>query len=65
MELTLFRLNEQHALQKALENLPDMEHVFFGGAGEDEDVINVDKDKTGSACRGEHPSPEPGTQQER
>ena len=41
MDLALFRLNEQLVLQKVLENLPDMEHMFLGEAGEDEDVINL------------------------
>ncbi|XP_070304212.1 uncharacterized protein [Salvelinus sp. IW2-2015] len=45
MELALFHLNEQLVLQKALENLPDIEHMFLGGAAEDEDVINVDEDE--------------------
>ena len=45
IELTFFRLNEQLFLQKALVNLPDMEHVLLGGAGEGKDVINVDEDK--------------------
>ena len=28
-----------------MKNLSDVEHMFLGGAGEDKDVINVDKDE--------------------
>jgi hypothetical protein len=45
IELTLFRLKKQLVLQKALENLSDVELVFLGGAGENEDVINVAEDE--------------------
>jgi hypothetical protein len=45
MELALLRHHKQLILQKKLKDLPDVEHVFLRGAGEDEDVINVDEDK--------------------
>ena len=45
MELSLLRLRKQLILQKALKKLPDMEHVFLGGTGEDKDVINVEEDE--------------------
>ena len=45
MELALLCFYKQLVLQKASENLSDVEHMFFGGAGEDEDVIEVDKDE--------------------
>ena len=45
MELLLLCLNKQLVLKEALKNLSAVEHMFLEGAGEDEDVINVDKDE--------------------
>ena len=45
MELALLCFYKHLVLQEALENLSDVEHMFLGGAGEDEDVIEVDKDE--------------------
>jgi hypothetical protein len=48
-------------LQEALENLLDVEHVFLGGAGEDQDVIEVDEDEPVHHVEEQH-EPESGTQ---
>jgi hypothetical protein len=32
--------------KEVLKNLSDVEHVFLGGAGEDEDVVKVDEDES-------------------
>ena len=45
MELALLCYYKQLVLQEALKNLSDVDHMFLGGAGEDEDVIMVDKNK--------------------
>ena len=45
MELALLCLDKQLILQKALKDQLDVEQVFLRGAGEDEDVINVDEDE--------------------
>jgi hypothetical protein len=45
MELALLCLHKQLILQKALKDLPGMEHMFLRGAGEDEVVLNVDQDE--------------------
>jgi hypothetical protein len=38
--------NSHFALvQEALENLSDLEHVFLGRVGENEDAVKVDEDK--------------------
>jgi hypothetical protein len=39
MELALLCFYKQLVLQEVLENLSDVERMYFGGAGEDEDVI--------------------------
>jgi hypothetical protein len=43
MEFTLLSFHKKLVLQEPLENLSDVEHVFLGGAGENEDEVEVDK----------------------
>ena len=45
MELTLLSFNKQGVLKEALEDGLDMVNVFISGLGEDENVIQVDKDE--------------------
>jgi signal transduction histidine kinase len=45
MKCALLCFYKKLDLQEALENLPDVDHMFLGGAGEDKDVIKVDKDE--------------------
>ncbi len=45
MELTLLRLNIQFVLQEALKNLTHMLLMLSGGPGEDQNVIQLDKNK--------------------
>lgn len=45
MEFLLLCFHQNLFLQEALENLSDVEHVFLGGVGENEDVVEVDISK--------------------
>ena len=45
MELALLRLDEQGVVQEATENGADVGDVFHEIAGENQDIIQINKDK--------------------
>ena len=45
MEFAILCFHKKLVLQEKLKNLSHVEHVFLGGAGENENIIEVDKDE--------------------